>query len=375
MSITTRAAICFELGTPWSVEEIELDPPKAGEVLVKMAASGCATPTSTSSPATCPCRCRSIGGHEGAGVVEEVGPGVTSAGARRPRRLRLHPGLRPLPVLLHRPPEPVRPGHVHAAPACRSPTARPATTPDGQDLGLMCLLGTFAEHTVVNEASCIKIDDDIPLDMACLLGCGVVTGWGSAVYAAEVAAGRHRRRRRHRRHRHQRRPGRRSWPAPSGSSPSTRWSSSGRRRWSSAPRTPSRDSRRPAAPAPGAHLGQDGQRRDHDHGRRRAATEHRRCACAWSASAAGSWSPTSTRPSRRTVRDEPARPDAHGEAGRRLAVRLGATRAPTSPSCSACTAGPARPRRALTKTYTLDERQRGLRRHARRRSIRGVITF
>ena len=59
----------------------------------------------------------------------------------------------------------------------------------GQDLGLMCLLGTFAHHTVVNEASCIKIDDDIPLDRACLLGCGVVTGWGSAVYAAEVEPG------------------------------------------------------------------------------------------------------------------------------------------------------------------------------------------
>ena len=53
----------------------------------------------------------------------------------------------------------------------------------------MCLLGTFAERTVVNEASCIKIDDDLPLDIACLLGCGVVTGWGSAVYAAEVRPG------------------------------------------------------------------------------------------------------------------------------------------------------------------------------------------
>ena len=53
----------------------------------------------------------------------------------------------------------------------------------------MCLLGTFAHHTVVNEASCIKIDNDVPLDQACLLGCGVVTGWGSAVYAAEVAPG------------------------------------------------------------------------------------------------------------------------------------------------------------------------------------------
>ena len=57
---------------------------------------------------------------------------------------------------------------------------------NGEDLGLMCMLGTFAERTVVNEASCIKIDDDAPLDRACLLGCGVVTGWGSSVYAAEV---------------------------------------------------------------------------------------------------------------------------------------------------------------------------------------------
>jgi S-(hydroxymethyl)glutathione dehydrogenase/alcohol dehydrogenase len=50
-------------------------------------------------------------------------------------------------------------------------------------------LGTFSKHTVVNEASCIKVDDDVPLDRACLLGCGVVTGWGSSVYAAEVQPG------------------------------------------------------------------------------------------------------------------------------------------------------------------------------------------
>jgi len=56
-------------------------------------------------------------------------------------------------------------------------------------LGLMCLLGTFAHHTVVNEASCIKVDDDLPFDKICLLGCGVVTGWGSAVYAAQVRPG------------------------------------------------------------------------------------------------------------------------------------------------------------------------------------------
>jgi NDMA-dependent alcohol dehydrogenase len=59
----------------------------------------------------------------------------------------------------------------------------------GQDLGLMCLLGTFAEHTVVSEANCVKIDDDLPLDVACLLGCGVITGWGAAVYTGQVQAG------------------------------------------------------------------------------------------------------------------------------------------------------------------------------------------
>jgi S-(hydroxymethyl)glutathione dehydrogenase/alcohol dehydrogenase len=60
----------------------------------------------------------------------------------------------------------------------------------GQDLRLgIGALGTFAYHTVVNEASCIKIDKDLPLDRACLMGCGVVTGWGSAVYAAGVEPG------------------------------------------------------------------------------------------------------------------------------------------------------------------------------------------
>jgi len=53
----------------------------------------------------------------------------------------------------------------------------------------MVCLGTFGEHTVVNEMSCVKIDDDIPLELACLVGCGVTTGWGSSVYAAEVGPG------------------------------------------------------------------------------------------------------------------------------------------------------------------------------------------
>ncbi len=59
----------------------------------------------------------------------------------------------------------------------------------GQDLGIMCCIGTFGEYTVCSEASCIKIEPDIPLDKAALVGCGVTTGWGSAVYAAGVQQG------------------------------------------------------------------------------------------------------------------------------------------------------------------------------------------
>ena len=189
----SRAAILHERNAPWSVEEIELDPPRAGEVLVKMSASGmCHSDehlvTGDLEGATPPLPI--IGGHEGAGVVLEVGEGVR--------------GLAPGDHVVF--------GFIPACGRCDSCVqghsnlcdvggeSFPAGTQitdgtarhhllDGTDLTLMCLLGTFAEHTVVNESSCVKIEPDWPLDKACLLGCGVVTGWGSAVYAADVKPG------------------------------------------------------------------------------------------------------------------------------------------------------------------------------------------
>jgi S-(hydroxymethyl)glutathione dehydrogenase/alcohol dehydrogenase len=129
-----------------------------------------------------------IGGHEGAGVVEEVGENVSwlepgdhvvfgfipSCG-RCPSCSTGHQNLCDLGAALA------------LGKQIADGTSRHHAR--GTDLGLMCLLGTFAHHTVVHEASCIKIDDDVPLERACLLGCGVVTGWGSAVYAADVQPG------------------------------------------------------------------------------------------------------------------------------------------------------------------------------------------
>ncbi len=188
----TRAAVLRELNQPWSVEDIELDAPKHGEVMVKLVASGLChsdehaydghiTGLVPGPPM--------IGGHEGAGVVQEVGPGVDWLEAGDHVIFGFIPACGRCPSCAS--------GHSNLCDSAATftsgmqmldSTSRHHTL-DGHDLGLMCLLGTFSEHTVVNEASCIKIDKDWPLDKACLLGCGVVTGWGSAVYTAEVGPG------------------------------------------------------------------------------------------------------------------------------------------------------------------------------------------
>ena len=191
--VKTKAAILRARNTPWSVEEIELDSPKTGEVLVKIIASGLCHSDEhlvTGDLAGATPEPPLIGGHEGAGVVLEVGPGVFSvapgdhvvfgfvpACGRCPSCAGGHSNLCDMNAI------------TSTGLQLSDGTARHHGT-GGEDLLLgIGALGTFAHHTVVHEASCIKIDNDLPLDKACLLGCGVVTGWGSAVYAAQVEPG------------------------------------------------------------------------------------------------------------------------------------------------------------------------------------------
>ncbi len=196
----TRAAILWKTHTPWSVEEIELDAPRAGEVLLKLAASGLChsdehlvtgdlvLPPETAAELGLE-QFPIIGGHEGAGEVLEVGPGVTSVAPGDHVVLGFIPSCGRCPSCST--------GHQNlcdlgafllAGRQVTDFTARHHAA-DGTDLGIMSCLGTFGEHTVVSEASCIKIDQDIPLDKAALVGCGVTTGWGSATYAADVQPG------------------------------------------------------------------------------------------------------------------------------------------------------------------------------------------
>ncbi|HEX7132090.1 MAG TPA: NDMA-dependent alcohol dehydrogenase [Iamia sp.] len=196
----SRAAILWEQHAEWSVEDITLDDPKAGEVKVELAASGLChsdehlvTGDMVLDPEIAKMMGLNqfpvIGGHEGAGRVVEVGPGVTTLQEGDPVALGFIPSCGRCPSCAR--------GWQHlcdlgafllAGRQVTDLTARHHAK-DGTDLGLMCCLGTFSPVTVVSEASCIKLTDDIPLDKAALVGCGVTTGWGAAVNAANVQPG------------------------------------------------------------------------------------------------------------------------------------------------------------------------------------------
>jgi alcohol dehydrogenase (nicotinoprotein) len=183
----TRAGVLRELGANWEVIELELDPPGPNEVLIRYVAAGfCHSDEHLRHGDIVP-RFPIVGGHEGAGIIEEVGVGVT----------RVKPG------------DHVVCSFIPSCGHCRfcstgqqnlcdlGATILEGCLPDGtfrfhadgEDFGAMCMLGTFAERSVISELSCVRVDDDLPLDKAVLVGCGVPTGWGSAVYSAGVAPG------------------------------------------------------------------------------------------------------------------------------------------------------------------------------------------
>jgi S-(hydroxymethyl)glutathione dehydrogenase/alcohol dehydrogenase len=196
----TRAAILWEPHTDWSVEDIELDPPKRGEVLVKLAASGLCHSDEhmvTGDMALPPeiaelmgiSQFPVIGGHEGAGIVQEVGEGVTDLAVGDHVVFSFIPSCGKCPSCRKGQSQVCDLGAFLLGGRQFTDQTSRHHTKDGKDLGTMVALGTFSPYTVVAVESCVKIDEDIPLEKAALVGCGVTTGWGSAVNAADVQPG------------------------------------------------------------------------------------------------------------------------------------------------------------------------------------------
>jgi S-(hydroxymethyl)glutathione dehydrogenase/alcohol dehydrogenase len=185
----TRAAVAWEVGQPLSIEEVDLEGPRAGEVLVRIVATGvCHTDAFTLSGADPEGLFPAILGHEGGGIVEEVGEGVTS----------VRPGDHVIP--LYTPECGVckfcTSGKTNLCQAIRATQGR-GLMPDGttrfskNGKPILHYMGTstFSEYTVLPEIAVAKINPAAPLDKVCLLGCGVTTGIGAVLNTAKVTPG------------------------------------------------------------------------------------------------------------------------------------------------------------------------------------------
>lgn len=187
----TRGAVINKAPGRFEVVDLELDDPRQGEILVRLVASGLCHSDDHLATGDIPVAVYPFcGGHEGAGVVEAVGPYTGGfevgdhvvfsflPGCGRCRWCAA--GMQNLCDL--------GAGLLTGA-RPEDPTSFRMHTLDGADVGQMCGISTFAERTVVSLASAVKVEKDLPLDKVCLLGCGVGTGWGSAVNSAQVRPG------------------------------------------------------------------------------------------------------------------------------------------------------------------------------------------
>jgi S-(hydroxymethyl)glutathione dehydrogenase / alcohol dehydrogenase len=184
-----KAAVAFQAGQPLEITTVDLAPPQAGEVLVEIKATGvCHTDAYTLSGADPEGLFPAILGHEGAGVVVEVGAGVTS--------LKLGDRVIPLYVPECRNCDYCLSGKTNLCQAIRLTQGR-GVMPDGssrfsyegQMLHHYMGTSTFANYTVVPEIALAKIRPDAPFEQVCLIGCGVTTGIGAVINTAKVEAG------------------------------------------------------------------------------------------------------------------------------------------------------------------------------------------
>jgi S-(hydroxymethyl)glutathione dehydrogenase/alcohol dehydrogenase len=184
-----RAAVLEQFGEPLVVQEVDLDPPKTGEVLVKVEACGvCHTDLYTASGADPSGYAPTVLGHEGGGVVAEVGEGVTLVKPGDHVITLFSPECGKCRHCLS--------GRTNLCLAIREqqgqgylPDGTARLSRNGEPMQHFMGTSTFAEYTVMPEIALAKIREDAPLDKACLLACGLTTGVAAAMFRAEVEPG------------------------------------------------------------------------------------------------------------------------------------------------------------------------------------------
>jgi len=187
--VDTRAAVAYQAGKPLELETVQLDGPREGEVLIEIKATGiCHTDEFTRSGADPEGLFPAILGHEGAGIVVDVGPGVTT--------LKKGDHVIPLYTPECRQCDYCTSGKTNLCQAIRE-TQGQGVMPDGSSrfsMGKQRLFhymgtSTFANHTVLPEIAVAKVREDAPFDKICYIGCGVTTGIGAVINTAKVKPG------------------------------------------------------------------------------------------------------------------------------------------------------------------------------------------
>ncbi|CAN2391749.1 alcohol dehydrogenase (NAD) activity [Pristimantis euphronides] len=186
--IKCKAAVLWEVNQPLCIEEIEVAPPKQQEIRIKIITTGiCHSDEHALTGNLKDMKFPVILGHEGVGLVESVGEGVKG----------FKPGDKVIPLFVKQ---------CDQCPSCKDPRGNICLSKIGQPTSLMsdgttrftckgkqvyhfASTSTFTEYTVVDEANCVKIDDETPMGSVCLIGCSFTTGYGSVVKTAEVKPG------------------------------------------------------------------------------------------------------------------------------------------------------------------------------------------
>ncbi len=185
----TKAAVMYEVGAPLVIEELELEGPKANEVLVKYVASGICHSDYSFRAGVLGTALPSVLGHEGAGIVEEVGPGVTHVKPGDHVIASLTPAcgkclfcLEGKPFLCAEMSSVIWQGSLLDG-------SKRFKNSKGEKVGQLVCVGTFSERSVIPAGMAVKVDPKAPLETICLIGCGVTTGVGAALNTVKIEKG------------------------------------------------------------------------------------------------------------------------------------------------------------------------------------------
>lgn len=185
----TKAAVLYEMGSPLVIEELELEGPKANEILVKYTASGICHSDLSFRDGVIQSAMPSVLGHEGAGIVEDVGPGVTTVKPGDHIIASLTPACGNCMFCLERKPFLCQQMASVIWAGCLPDGTTRLKNSKGTPIGQLVGVGTFSERAVIPAGNAIKIDDNAPLDTVCLIGCGVTTGVGAALNTVKINPG------------------------------------------------------------------------------------------------------------------------------------------------------------------------------------------